>query len=161
MSRLEQLLQLVEKSRGEFILALTVSPYQAEFNPSPDSWSIRDIAEHMVWAERIGVMGMWKALESSKKGIALWEGENPNAGLSIEEVIQHTWKEREQVPEVAAPKWGGPLPFWIASLKACSDPLSALGKELAGHDLAAIFTRTPFQASKCRPTLTISTIPFG
>ena len=88
-------------------------------------------------------MGMWKALESTKNGTSLGKGGHVNADLSIEEVVNRTWKKKEGVPEVAAPKWGGPRPFWIASLKACSDPLSALGKELAGHDLASIIYPHP------------------
>ena len=107
MDRIEKFISEVESTRKDFIaVAAGLSQTQAEFKPNPDVWSIRDIVEHIVWAERAGVVGMWKAVEGVKSGTPVWEGENVNKGLSIEEVVDNTWQEKEKSPEIAEPMWG-------------------------------------------------------
>lgn len=139
MNHLESLIESVEEARSNFIRdASNLSPIQAEFKPSSLEWSVRDIVEHMVWAERAGVTRIWKALHSHRSGQASWEGTNRNQGLGIEKVINQTWKEKEQVPEIAKPSWGGPIELWLAALNACSLTLRDLGNALAGMDLEAI-----------------------
>ena len=140
----DDLIAEVEEARKQFIHSCSgLSTAQSEFRSDPDSWSVRDIAEHMVWAERSGTVGMWKALASYQSGKPLWTGENPSAGLSIEEVVDRTWQPKEKVPKIAEPKWGGPLEFWIASLKSCTPVLLALGKELEKIQLEIIIYPHP------------------
>lgn len=135
MTPLDNLISAVEASRARLIFTVSgLSFNQATFKPDPESWSLRDITEHMVWAEQIGVMGMWKAADGIRNGQPIWEGKNPNAGLSIETVIEQTWQTKEKVPEVAKPKWGGPIAFWISALEACTHNLSNLKDFLNGLD---------------------------
>ena len=144
MNLLQSKIQQVEDSRKAFIAAAKgLSLAQSEFKPNPDSWSIKQVVEHMVWAERAGVVGMWKVLEGVKNGQALWEGENENQGLGIEAVIENTWQTREQVPTIAEPLWGGALDFWISSLEACAYTLKQLGEALEGMDLEQIIYPHP------------------
>ena len=131
MNQIHSLLQSVEQARAAFLAeTANLSLQQAQFKPSPEFWSITDITEHIVRAEQIGLAGMWKAILGKKNAQPIWEGDNPNLGLSIEEVVKQTWQEKEQVPEVARPVWGGALGFWRASLESCSLVLQQLMEEL-------------------------------
>lgn len=135
----QQLIADVEAARSNFIrVASGLSNAQAMFKPTPEQWCAIEITEHLVWAERGGVTGIWKALEGIRYGTPVWEGDPIHDGLSIEEIVKRTWKEKEEVPEVAKPRWGGPLNHWIASLESCTYLLQKLGRELNGMDLEKI-----------------------
>lgn len=141
---MNHLIQEVELARQNFINAISgLSPQQYHYKTAPDQWAIIDIAEHMVWAEQIGVNGMWKALEGIKHGSPIWEGNPAHTGRSIEEVVDLTWQTKEKVPEVAKPRWGGALAFWIEALKACTPILSALETALTTYDPAQIIYPHP------------------
>ncbi|MEJ7681700.1 MAG: hypothetical protein WKG06_28410 [Segetibacter sp.] len=62
---------------------------------------------------------MWKAIQGIKTGKPVFTGEDVHRGLSIEEIIEKTWQPKEQVPESAKPRWGGPIQYWINALQAC------------------------------------------
>jgi hypothetical protein len=133
---LKELITQVEQSRNDFIAAASgLTFHQVCFKPSPDSWSITDNVEHMVWAEQGGINGIWKAAEGIKNNKPVWTGELVNKGLSIEQVIERTWQAQEKVPESAKPRWGGPIKYWIAALENCRLLLQALTIELEGFDL--------------------------
>lgn len=141
---MNHLFQEVEEARRGFINAVSgLSAQQYGYKTAPDQWAIVDIAEHMVWAEQIGVNGMWKALEGMKNGAPIWEGTPTHSGRTIEEVVELTWQTKEKVPEVAKPRWGGALDFWIEALKACQPLLAALETALAAYDPAKIIYPHP------------------
>ena len=115
-----KLTQEVERARAAVIGAVeNLSQEQSSFKPSENEWSVVEILEHLVKAEEGGIFGMFKAIHGIKTGSPIWEGTSPNQGLSIEEVIANTWKPKEIVPEVAAPKWGAPLDYWLRRFKNC------------------------------------------
>ncbi len=141
---MNKLFQEVEQARQNFINTVSgLSPQQYRYKSAPEQWAIIDIVEHMVWAEQIGVNGMWKALEGIKNGEPIWEGKPTHAGRTIEEVVELTWQTKEKVPEVAKPRWGGVLDFWIQALKACQPLLAALEAALDGYDPAKIIYPHP------------------
>ncbi len=108
----------IETARNDFIGAVSnLTTDQAQFKPSLREWSIAEVTEHLVWAEQIGIWGMTNAIEGLLAGKPIWSGVSSNDGLSIEEVVHKTWKVKEKAPEVAEPKWGGNLEFWIMNLK--------------------------------------------
>ena len=132
---MEELINRVEHARQNFILACSDLTYeQACFKPSPESWSITEIVEHMVWAEQGGINGIWKTIEGIKNDKPVWAGVALHHGLSIEQIIERTWKPKENVPESAKPRWGGPIGYWICSLKSCQNLLQALHSALKGLD---------------------------
>lgn len=94
-----------------------------------------ETTEHMVWAEQIGICGMFTAIDGVKKDAPIWEGSSPNDGLSIEEIVENTWKPKEKVPKVAEPRWGGTISYWISSLKNCSFLLLELQQQSQSIDL--------------------------
>ncbi|MGH2565723.1 MAG: hypothetical protein ACRDE5_14500, partial [Ginsengibacter sp.] len=53
----------------------------------------------------------------------------------VEEIIQLTWKAKEQVPAVAAPRLGGLLSFWKSSLKSLQKVLEEFGQDLGDDEL--------------------------
>jgi hypothetical protein len=135
MPSLYQLADDVAKARASFINSATsLSSNQAGFKASAEEWSIVDNIEHMVWAEMGGINGMWKALEAFKSGAPVYTGNATHHGLSIESIIEKTWKEKEQVPETAKPRWGGPANYWIEALKNCQPLLLLLARAMDGMD---------------------------
>ncbi|MGE0590559.1 MAG: DinB family protein, partial [Cyclobacteriaceae bacterium] len=46
--------------------------------------------------------------------------------LPIEEIVSKTWQSKEIAQEIARPKWGGALSFWIISLNNCQTLLEEL-----------------------------------
>ncbi len=133
------LLNEVATARKQFISAASgLTPSQAQFKPAPEVWSVVDIAEHMVWAEMGGINGIWKTFRALKANQPLWTGEAIHHGLSIEVIIEKTWQPKEQVPEVAKPRWGGPLEYWLLALQNCQPLLESLMHELKGEDLEQI-----------------------
>lgn len=85
-----------------------------------------------------GINGIWKTLEAIKNGKPIWNGEAIHHGFTIEQIIEKTWKPKEQVPEIAKPRWGGPVAYWIKALEGCQLLLESLFTELEGYDLEQI-----------------------
>ncbi len=133
--QLKSLLEKVEVSRNRFITECSgLSSKQSHFKPSPNVWSVTDNAEHLFWAEWGGINGMWKAIEGIKTNRPVWTSSAIHEGLSIEEIVDKTWKPKEDVPLGAEPRLGGPLEYWLSSLKACTPILKDLYNELITHD---------------------------
>jgi hypothetical protein len=139
MSEHVRLIDEVNAARRSFIAVVRdLSPEQGRFQPAADVWSALDNTEHIVRAEQGGLYGMWSALDGFLNARPVWTGVAVHDGKSIEQVIAETWQEKEQVPAVAAPVWGGSLHFWIATLEANQQVLAALGRALEGVPLAAV-----------------------
>jgi hypothetical protein len=77
---------------------------------------------------------MWKAAEAYRNHKPIFTGEPIHQGKSIEQIIDETWKEKEQVPETARPRWGGPINYWIMALESCQPLLESMVTSLAGLD---------------------------
>lgn len=136
MTVTDQVLNQIAQSRQQYILALAnVDEPLAQWKPNPDSWSAVDITEHLFWAEQGGILGMWKTLLGIRQGTISYEQSSPNDGLPIEEIIRLTWKEKEIVPPVAAPRMGGPLSFWLSALAGLQPTLETFGQLLNETDL--------------------------
>ena len=146
---IQELIVDVLAARERFIAIIApVSHEQAHFRPDAGSWSITDNAEHMTLAERTGIVGMWKALDGIRRGVPIWTGAVVHRGRHIKEIIRLTWQEREVVPPVAAPGWGGPISYWVSALRSGQLPLESLARELEtaqkdGFDLATIICPHP------------------
>src|SRR5258706_10420001 len=135
MDKLQPLLESVAVSRHQFIHAASgLTHAQSQFKPSAEVWSVVDNVEHMVWAEMGGINGIWKTLDGVRNKKPIWTGEAIHHGLPIEKIIEKTWKEKEQVPEIAKPRWGGSVEYWIAALGNCQNMLESLCDELEGYD---------------------------
>jgi len=130
------LLKEIENARNQLVGSVNgLSHLQVNYQPSVNEWSILQIVEHLVWAEQGGICGMFKAIEGIKISQPIWSGESANHGLSIEQIVDKTWQAKEKVPEVAAPRWGGSMAFWISSLENCQLLLEQLKNHTASVNL--------------------------
>ncbi|GAB3642543.1 DinB family protein [Spirosoma arcticum] len=141
---LQPLLQDVATARGRYVeLALRLTDEQAQRKPAPDVWSAVDITEHLVWAEQGGIWGMWRAVEAQRSGRPVWAGEHTNRGRSIEAIVAETWQPKEQVPAIAAPRMGGSLAFWCASLLNLQHLLLAFSRMVREDELKTVIHPHP------------------
>jgi hypothetical protein len=144
VSSVQELIRDVANARQRFLTAVgEPTSHEAMFKPAPETWSIVDVVEHITLAEHVGINGIWKALEGVRSGRPVWDGNPVHRGKPIEAVITSTWREREDVPAIAAPRWGGPLSYWIAALQGCQPVLVALGRALEGVDLSTVIYPHP------------------
>lgn len=116
---------------------------QMTYKPSPEVWSPVEITEHLYWAEQGGIWGMWRALQAYRDGTPVWAGEHTNRGKSIELIVAETWQEKEKVPAIAAPRMGGTLPFWAASLTSLQQPLEAFSQDVTADELEVVIHPHP------------------
>lgn len=100
--------------------------------------SISEIVEYLVLAEASGVTKIWAAADGIKWGHPVWAGEHTNSGLSIDEVIARTWKEKEIAPPIATPHFGSPLAYWMESFRLSQSILDSLAVSLESMDLRTI-----------------------
>lgn len=91
--------------------------------------------EHLFWAEQGGIAGMWKTIHAIREGKIERKFESIHQDMPIEKIIDLTWKPKEIVPSVAAPRLGGPLYFWIISLDSLQRVLGAFGSDLKENEL--------------------------
>ena len=144
MATIQTHIQNVEAARKAFIQeVVNLSSAQVLFKPNPEVWSITEITEHIFLAEQIGINRMWQAILGAKNNQPVWRGEPVHSGRSIEEVIAKTWQTKEKVPEVAKPRWGGPVEFWIAALRTNESILAELVPALEGLNPAQIIYPHP------------------
>lgn len=78
---------------------------------------------------------MWKTLCAIRTGNIVRTYESNHMDMPIEQIIQLTWKAKEEVPAVAAPRLGGALSFWKASLHSLQVVLDAFGEDLQEDEL--------------------------
>lgn len=78
---------------------------------------------------------MWKTLHAIRAGQLEKRFDSPHKNLSVEEIIARTWKEKEIVPPVAAPRMGGTLIFWRYALSSLQQILEGFGQDLSDDEL--------------------------
>jgi hypothetical protein len=55
--------------------------------------------------------------------------------MTVEQIIEKTWKLKEIVPAVAAPRYRGTIGFWSVSLHSLQEILESSGKSIRGDEL--------------------------
>ena len=139
MSEVSRLLEETNAARRRLIAATEgLTPEQERFRLGPEEWSVPQVVEHLVLAETGGIYGMWAVAQATRHGAEPWEGDLPNQGRTIEEIIARTWREREDAPDSATPQIDGPLAFCVAELEGCQYLLASFAAALHGLDPEAI-----------------------
>ncbi len=139
MSTVEKLLSSIEFSRNNYIQTIgDLSEEITNHKPNESSWNIVEITEHLYWAEFLGVAVMAKVLEEILDGKRELKYESKNKGLTIEKVVELTWDQKEQVPDVAAPRVIGSIRFWINSMISLRGILSEFTRSLNDDMLRVI-----------------------
>ncbi len=139
MNTIQALISEVATARKEYLAQIqSVTETQAGWKPSDDGWSITDITEHLFWAEQGALCGMWKTILAIRDGSIPKTYESPHKEMPIEKIIDLTWQSKEKVPAVAAPRLGGSLAFWSASLFSLQGILESFGAELQEDELRVL-----------------------
>lgn len=137
MSKVKNLVDAVAKSRNNYLKTIAqFTEIEAQAKPDAFIWNVVENTEHLFWAEQGALFGMWKVLDALKNGDHSSQSQEAQwHGLSVEEIIEKTWQEKEVVPEVAAPRLVGTLAFWAASLESLQPVLEKLSNQLTDDDL--------------------------
>ena len=128
MSReIRQLLEEVAGSRRRVLEEVAGLPAEVgSERPDESAWSVQEILEHLVLAERGGYDMICTAAARFRAGDPVWTGASENDGLSIEAIIDRTWKPREVAPEFATPSGQWTADIWASHLRSCDALLSDL-----------------------------------
>jgi hypothetical protein len=138
MSELRSLVAEVERARRDYLARVQdVSPELGTRQPAAGTWSLSEITEHLVVAERNGVNSIWAAADRARAGKP-WDGAVPHSGMTIEAIVAKTWREKEDVPKGAEPAMGGPLAYWATTFSSLTTLLSGLEGALEGLDIATV-----------------------
>jgi len=138
-SKIVKLLAEIKESRARINSEISsLTAVQGAQKKSYDSWSIQEVIEHLVLAERGGYDLICTAAEQFKNHNPVWSGTSENEGLTIEEVIERTWKPKEDAPESAIPKGSWSLSVWVSHFKNCDDLLSDLTVKLKDLPLTQV-----------------------
>ena len=136
MPKVEMLIHQVKEARDSYCKRISsTSETLAQWRPSPEVWNVIEITEHLYWAEQGGISGMWKTLYAIRSGQMEKRYDSVHQNLSVEEIIARTWKEKEVVPPVAAPRQGGTLIFWRNALDSLQSVLEGFGMDLQDDEL--------------------------
>lgn len=111
---------------------------EGAWRPEEGAWSLQEVLEHLVLAERGGFDLIWKAAEDYRAGHPVWSGPSQNRGRTIEEIVARTWRPREEAPPSARPGGAGSLASWSAHLTSCDALLATLPVHLDGLPLEDI-----------------------
>ncbi len=136
MSTVKKLIRAVSAAREAYLNEVSnVTELQAQWKPAPEVWNITEITEHLFWAEHGAIAVMWKTIHAIRDGKTERTYDFVHKDLPVEEIIRLTWREKEIVPAMAAPRLGGPLSFWKASLDSLQPVLEAFGSDLREMEL--------------------------
>ncbi len=87
-NRVNILLNEIKVSRERIInLVVNINANDGANRLAKDQWSIQEIIEHLVLAERGGFDLIYTASENFRLGKPVWSGNSENSGLSIEEIL--------------------------------------------------------------------------
>jgi len=139
MNKVSVLVKEIGQVRNSYAALLAnVDENEGNYKPNPDAWCMVEITEHLFWAEHGGVLGMWKTLRAIREGKMERAFESIHKELSNEAIIARTWKPKEQVPAVAAPRMGGTLIFWRSALLSLQSVLEEFGNDLKVEELRVL-----------------------
>ena len=139
MSKVKSLVNSVEISRKSYIQTIRqLSMEVTKHKPNESSWNIVEITEHLYWAEFLGIAVMAKVLNEILEGKRELRYESKNKELTIEKVVELTWNQKEQVPDIAAPRVGGSISFWMNSFISLEGILNEFTNNLIDDMLRVI-----------------------
>ncbi len=136
MNTIQKLIDEVSTARKLFLDEISsVTEKMAQWKPGPENWNVIEITEHLFWAEQGAISGMWKTILAIREGKMARTYDSVHKNMPIEQIIDMTWQPKEKVPPVAAPRMGGSLSFWKASLSSLEIVLGEFGKVLHEDEL--------------------------
>ncbi len=103
-----EIYQALDESHARFTESVAeLSEGHQEFQPSPEHWSIAQIAEHVSIVEgHIAKLTGMLLHKAASEGALLPESDGSIAPVSIEDFVARSLKEKYQAPETAVPRGG-------------------------------------------------------
>ena len=124
----------IEAARERFLAAADRFAPDAAARPiGPERWSPVEYVEHLVRAEEVTIWRIFLSVENERSGVD--ELRSPTPNVPIEDVIDRTWKPREEAPPLAVPELGGSLAYWCARLRRNAALVEALADLVEESDL--------------------------
>ena len=100
------------------------------FTTNPTLMARNGIKDYLSFAKQV--------LNEISEGKKELKYDSKNKGLSIEKIIDLTWKEKEEVPDIAAPRVRGSFKFWLTSFTSLQNILFEFGNKLTDDMLRVI-----------------------
>lgn len=148
MNKIEKLIAEVADARNNYLaLVQNFSEGDTQWKPSAETWCLTELTEHLFWAEQGAILGMWKSINAIRNGTMKRKYDSVHKNMTVEQIIERTWKAKEIVPAVAAPRLGGPLLFWTNSLSGLQSILEAFGNYLKEDELRILAHPHPISGS--------------
>jgi hypothetical protein len=136
MNTVEKLIFDVAIAREKYIDQIEqYTQEQAQWKPTSEVWNMVEFTEHLFWAEQGSILGMWKSILAIRGGKMARKYDSLQMDMTIEQIIKLTWQPKEKVPAIVAPRLGGPLSFWCASLVNLQGVLKTFGCHLKDDEL--------------------------
>lgn len=136
---IRHLLEQVHAARNRVLAEVASLPVEAGSRKTDDStWSVQEVLEHLVLAERGGYDLVCTAAARYRAGDPVWTGPSENDGLPIEVIIDRTWKPKESAPDSATPTGQWTASIWASHLRSCDHLLSDLPAVLEGLPLSEV-----------------------
>jgi len=119
-----RLVDQIESSRRQFLATVEGLGREALVTPlGSGRWSPLGYLEHLVRAEEATLWRMFKAVEDARLTGDVLRSPTPEA--AIEEIVDRTWRTREDAPPLAVPTLGGPAAYWIERMQRSRGLVSA------------------------------------
>ena len=133
-----QIYEVIDETREQFYRRVEgLSDEQAGARPSPDAWSVAEIAEHLALTER-GLLRMMKGVLAQVE--AAGDSGAPAASMrpfSLEKYVERASGEKYAAPEMTRPKGAARLADSLARLRHSREEVRALRPRLEAADLNA------------------------
>lgn len=127
----------IESSRRGFLAAIEALDCEAVVTPLGEGrWSPLGYLEHLVRAEEATLWRMFKAVEDARLTGEVLRSPTPEA--AIEDIVDRTWRTREEAPPLAIPKLGGSPAYWIERMQRSGGLVSAFVNLVVENELDVI-----------------------
>lgn len=129
-----EIYELIERTREQFYGRVEgLSDEQAGARPSPDAWSVAEIAEHLALIER-GLLRMMKGVLAQAEAAG---GAGEMRPFTLDQHVERARTEKYVAPEIARPKGEARLADSLAHLRRSREELRALRPRIEAADLNA------------------------
>ena len=111
---------------------------QESLRPSPDAWSVAEIAEHLaIIEERLSRLFPVMVTKAEAGGLQR-SADKPFQPVSVEEMIERSAREKYTAPETARPTGSVPIADSLARLERSRESIRALQPRLEMLDLTDV-----------------------
>lgn len=138
---LSEIFDTLDKSRARLrarLEAVGEQDGQESLRPSPDAWSVAEIAEHLaIIEERLSKLFPLMVTKAEAGGLQR-SADKPFQPVSVAAMIERSAREKYVAPETARPTGTVPLADSLARLERSREAISALRPRLEALDLTEV-----------------------